>query len=230
MSFWCSPKGTHHDRCRTTMIKHYFAIAMKANGIGWCSSRKDEPSPGCHGLSRLVSRNSFWCSPKWTISVLILFLKNELFKLTEGYPPRPVSQNYEKNTLPWKPMELGGVSRKDDESSPWDLYSMYVVLQGIESLTCIRVYTKFPLGSSNLDVWSSWTGTFIKQQVTRNNRSLFVLYLKTWVSQAHVRVPPTTGVAELWKKNYFALTTNGNRWCSSNNWWIFPLRLIFYVL
>ena len=27
---------------------------------------------------------------------------------------------------------------------------MYVVLQGIESLTCIRVYTKFPLGSNNL--------------------------------------------------------------------------------
>ena len=49
-------------------------------------------------------------------------------------------------------MELGGFPQKDDESSPWDLYSMYVVLQGIESLTCIRVYTKFPLGSSNLDV------------------------------------------------------------------------------
>ena len=37
--------------------------------------------------------------------------------LTEGYPPRPVSQNYEKNTLPWKPMELGGVREKNDESS-----------------------------------------------------------------------------------------------------------------
>ena len=23
--------------------------------------------------------------------------KNEFFKLTEGYPPRPVSENYEKN-------------------------------------------------------------------------------------------------------------------------------------
>ena len=26
----------------------------------------------------------------------ILYLKNEFFKLTEGYPPRPVSENYEK--------------------------------------------------------------------------------------------------------------------------------------
>ena len=37
-------------------------------------------------------------------------------------------------------MELGGVPQKIDESSPWDLYSMYVVRQGIKSLTCIRVY------------------------------------------------------------------------------------------
>ena len=31
-------------------------------------------------------------------------------------------------------MELGGVPQKDGEFSPWDLYSMYVVLQGIASL------------------------------------------------------------------------------------------------
>jgi hypothetical protein len=31
-------------------------------------------------------------------------------------------------------MELGGVPQKIDESSPWDLYSMFVVLQGIGSL------------------------------------------------------------------------------------------------
>ena len=28
--------------------------------------------------------------------LFILYLKNELFKLTEGYPPRPVSENYDK--------------------------------------------------------------------------------------------------------------------------------------
>ena len=37
-------------------------------------------------------------------------------------------------------MEIGGVPEKMDEYFPWDLYSMYVVLQGIESLTCTRVY------------------------------------------------------------------------------------------
>ena len=37
-------------------------------------------------------------------------------------------------------MEIGGVPEKMDEYFPWDLYSMYVVLQGIESPPCIRVY------------------------------------------------------------------------------------------
>ena len=41
--------------------------------------------------------------------LFILYLKNEFFKLTEGYPPRPVSENYEKTILQWKPMELGGI-------------------------------------------------------------------------------------------------------------------------
>ena len=48
-------------------------------------------------------------------------------------------EQWKKTTLPWTPMELGGVPQKDGESSPWDLYSMYVVLQGIGSLPCIRV-------------------------------------------------------------------------------------------
>ena len=29
--------------------------------------------------------------------LFILYKKNEFFKLTEGYPPRPVSENYEKH-------------------------------------------------------------------------------------------------------------------------------------
>ena len=138
---------------------------------GWCRIIKFLMSPEMINFFLYCKKMSFSCSPK-------------------GTPHDRCRRTMKKNTLPWKPLELGGVSQKDDESSPWDLYSMYVVLQGIESLTCTRVYTKFPLGSSNLDVWSSWTGTFIKQQVTRNDQSLFVLYSKTWVFQGHLRVPP----------------------------------------
>ena len=37
-------------------------------------------------------------------------------------------------------MELGGVPQKMMNIFTWDLYSMYVVLQGIGFLSCIRVY------------------------------------------------------------------------------------------
>ena len=38
--------------------------------------------------------------------------------------------------------------------------------------------------------------------------------IKKRVFQAHRRVPPTTGVVELWNKNYVAMKTNGIRWHS----------------
>ena len=40
---------------------------------------------------------------------------------------------------------------------------------------------------------------FNKKQVPRNDQFLFILHLKKF--QAHRRVPPTTGVVELRKKN-----------------------------
>ena len=43
-------------------------------------------------------------------------IKKMNFKLTEGYPPRTVSENYEKKTsLQWKLTELGGIPSKIDE-------------------------------------------------------------------------------------------------------------------
>ena len=47
-------------------------------------------------VRKLVRFNKKTAPPKWSISFHIV-LKNEFFKLTEGYPPRPVSENYEKN-------------------------------------------------------------------------------------------------------------------------------------
>ena len=45
-----------------------------------------------------------------------------------------------KTILQWKPMEFGGDPQKMIHMFTGDLYSMYVVLQGIGSLPCIRVY------------------------------------------------------------------------------------------
>ena len=47
----------------------------------------------------------------------------------------------------------------------------------------------------------------------------FYIVFKKWVFQAHRRVPPTTGVVELWKKNYFAMKT---QW----NWVVFLNKLM----
>ena len=76
--------------------------------------------------------------PKWSISFHIVW-KNEFFKLTEGYPPRPVSGNYDKNFfLQWKPIKWMNIFTGD-------LYSMYVVLKGIWSLPYKRVYMIYVL-------------------------------------------------------------------------------------
>ena len=52
-------------------------------------------------FSYCIKKNSFSSSPKGT------------------YPPRTVSENYEKTILQWKPMELGGIPSKIDEYFHW---------------------------------------------------------------------------------------------------------------
>ena len=49
----------------------------------------------------------------------------------KGAPHDRCRRTMIKTTLQWKPMELGGVPQKIDESSDWDLYFMYVALQGV---------------------------------------------------------------------------------------------------
>ena len=114
MIFLSSPKGTPHDRCRRTMIKTTLQLQWKPMEIGDVPQKwMNRPLVFMvfHGFSRLVSKNKVSDVPRNDQCFFIL-KKNEFLMLTEGYPPRPVSQNYEKNTLPWKPMELGGVREK----------------------------------------------------------------------------------------------------------------------
>ena len=58
----------------------------------------------------------------------------------KGTPTTGVVELWKKTILQWKPMEFGGDPQKIDEYFTGDVYSMYVVLQGIGSLSCIRVY------------------------------------------------------------------------------------------
>ena len=86
---------------------------------------------------------------------------------------------------------------------------------------------QFPLGSSDPGClkFLNWN---IKKTPGHPKWFFFVL-LKKMSFSSSPKVTPTTGAVEQWKKNYFAMKTNGIRWCSSKRWWIFPLRLIFYV-
>ena len=97
-----------------------------------------------------------------------------------------------------------------------DLYSRYVVLPGIGSLPCkyyiyvytIYIYIRYSFwGVATLDVWSSWTGT-LKKSPPKWSMSFCVAF-KEWVFQAHRRVPPKTGVVELWWNSGERTTVGG---------------------
>ena len=82
-----------------------------------------------------------------------------------------------------------------------DLYSMYVVLQGIGSPSCMIIIYVIPFGEQQ-----SWISEvpklerFNKKTAPPKWSVSFHIVLKKWVFQAHRRVPPTNGVGELWKK------------------------------
>ena len=106
---------------------------------------------------------------------------------------------------------------------------MYVVLQGIGSLPCIRVWINSLWGVA------TWMSEVPKLENISGKKGplkwsiSFYIVLKKWVFQAHLRLPPRP-VPQNNEKN---LLCNENQW----NWvvflykkrWIFPLRLIFYV-
>ena len=70
-----------------------------------------------------------------------------------------------------------------------DLYSMYVVLQGMGSLPCQRVYIIYIM-SEVLKLQR-----FNKKQVTRNDQYLFILYLKNeFFKLTEGYIHSTTGV------------------------------------
>ena len=79
--------------------------------------------------------------PEIINSLFILYIKNELFKLTEGYPHdwcrRTMKKKLFCNGNQWNWVVI---LKKLMNMFTGDLYSMYVVLQGIGSLSCIRVY------------------------------------------------------------------------------------------
>ena len=129
-------------------------------------------------------------------------------------------------------MELGGVPQKIDEY--FHLGPIFYVCSSARNWLSFMYKSIYHLcnslwGVATLDVWSSSTRTLsTKKQVTRNDQFLFILYFlcgskKTRVFQAHRRVPPTTGVVELWKKKLFC---NENQWNSVCSDWVLRVYII----
>ena len=61
-----------------------------------------------------------------------------------------------------------------------DLYSMYVILQGTGSLSCIRVYIIYVIPFGEQQPWMSEVPKTFQQkkQVPRNDQFRFILYKK----------------------------------------------------
>ena len=108
-----------------------------------------------------------------------------------------------------------------------DLYSMYVVLQGIGCLTLSYMYKgiyhirNFVWGVATLDVWSSSTRTF--QPKKRKWSISFYIILKKWVFSGSPKGTPHDWCRRTMKKSYFAMKTNGIGWGPSKKWWICSL-------
>ena len=77
-------------------------------------------------------------------------------------------------------MELGGVPQKIDEYFSGDLYSMYVVLQGIGSLPCIRVYIIYviPFGEYPGCLKFLNYNVSTKKEVPRNDQFPYIVFKK----------------------------------------------------
>ena len=79
---------------------------------------------------------------------------------------------------------------------------MYVVLQGIGSPSCMIIIYVIPFGEQQFLMSEvRELERFNKKTAPPKWSISFHIVLKKWVFQTHRRVPPTTGVGELWKKN-----------------------------
>ena len=84
-----------------------------------------------------------------------------------------------------------------------DLYSMYMILQGIGSLSCIRVYIIYVIPFGEQQPWMSEVPKNVSTKKTGPPEIInFFLYwikkISFWGSPKGAP-PPTTGVVELWK-------------------------------
>ena len=96
-------------------------------------------------------------------------------------------------------MELGGVPEKWMNISTGDLYSMYVVLQGIRFLPCIRLYIIYVIPFGEQQPWMPAVPKLerFNKKIAQNDQFIFILYQKMIFSSSPKGIPPTTGIGEV---------------------------------
>ena len=136
------------------------------------------------------------------INVFLYCVKEMIFSSSpKGTPTTGVVELWKKYVA----MKTNGLrwhSFKKMNIFTGDLFSMYVVLQGIGSPSCIIIKYVIPFGEQQ-----SWMSEVPKLE--RFNKKTgppkwsisFHIVLKKWVFQAHRRVPPMTGVLDQGKKS-----------------------------
>ena len=92
--------------------------------------------------------------PKWSISFYIVLKKWVSEAQRRGPPTTGVVELWKNNMLQWTPTEIGSVPGKMDEYVHWGLI-FYVILQGIGSHSCIRVYIIYVIPFGEQQPWMS---------------------------------------------------------------------------
>ena len=88
-----------------------------------------------------------------------------------------------------------------------DLYSMYVILQGTGSLSCIRVYIIYVIPFGEQQPWMSEVPKTFQQKNRSPEMINFFLYcIKKMSFWGSPKGAPTTCVVELWKNNMLQWT------------------------
>ena len=145
--------------------------------------------------------------PKWSMSFYIvlkkwIFQAHRMVPLTTG-----VVELWKKNILQWKPMELGGVSRKNDDHFHWGpiFYVCSSARNWVSSMYKGIYHIRNSLwGVATVDVWSSSTRTFQQKNRSPEMINFFLYCIKKMSFSGSPKGTPTT-----LKKDYFAMKTNG---------------------
>ena len=176
---------------------------------------------GCEGVApsmwHILVRLAYGCREIWGSYAIYVGIPSLI--LANGWELRHLCPK--KAAWCWEKKHLGENSAEDCKKLVIfrDTWRNWPVLNG--SWAIYPPHSAFDIDGATQDserlLWHQ-SRTFQQKTGPPKWSISFYIALKKWVFQAHRRVPPTTGVVELWKK----LFCNENQW----NWVVFLKKLM----